>query len=57
MGYRFCENFIKIGPVALALDLGAHNDNNIGFIRTDLFLNHFFGSKDLKVDNYVESST
>lgn len=56
MGYRFCENFIKIGPVALALDLDAHNDNNIGFIRR-YFLNHFFGSKDLKTDNYVESST
>lgn len=52
---RFCEIFNKTGPVAYALALGTHNDNNIHTDRH--FDNQLLGSGNLKTDITVESST
>lgn len=51
--YLFCEYLNEIGPVALALALCPHNDNDIN-IQTDIWTT-FIGTGGLKMDIFVKT--
>lgn len=45
-----CGNLNEIGPIAVALELDPHKDNNSNYSLQKVILNPFLGSGDLKIN-------